>query len=391
MTFNAAPAIAAVTAANELVGRGDNRSDQVKQLAHGNVLGDTLELIVQDVIRNLYERWSRVDDLDTAGPDDRVFVLDAEAGLIYFGDGVHGRVPGLDARIVATRYRWGGGNAGELAAGTVTQGENLPSQIQDVTNPVPARGGRDAETLDQAKRRAPRELKTLGRAVTAGDFQLLAEQTPGVRVARAVVVPLRRPYTAEGIARPGIDVGRVAPGAVSIVVVPDGTGRFLAPTEGLLQTVCRHLDKYRLVTTELYVVAVQYVRLFNLTVTVVPLPGFTRTQLREAIAARLESYLHVLTGGPDGTGYGLGGTLHHAELVAQIFRVEGVDRVEELTAQYDGTAPDATPPMVWRDERQEVRNLVGCPAGAADDERITLFPDETVFIDTASLNVIVQA
>lgn len=390
VTFNAAPAIAATTASNELVGRGNNRSDQVLQLAHTNVLSGSLELIVQDVLRDVYERWSPVESFDTAGPDDKVFVLDPEAGLVYFGDGVRGRVPGLDARIVAVRYRWGGGGSGELAAGTVTQGENLPSAIQDVTNPVPARGGRDAETLEEAKRRAPRELRTLGRAVTADDYELLAGQTPGMRVAKTIVVPLRRPYTAEGMARPGIDVTRVAPGAVSIVVVPDGTSRYLAPTEGMLQTVCRHLNRYRLVTTELYVVAPQYVRIFNMNVTVVPRPGYTRTQLREAIAEHLETYLHVLKGGADGTGYPFGGTLHQSELVAQVFQVPGVDRVESLTAQYDGSAPDDVPPMVWRDERQVVRNLVDCPTGAADDERIELFPDESVFIDTTSLNVIVQ-
>ncbi len=391
VTFNAAPVIGAVTASNELVGRGNNRSDQVLRLAHGNVLADSLELLVQDVVRNLFERWTRVEDLDTAGPDDKVFVLDAEAGLIYFGDGLRGRVPGLDARVVAARYRWGGGASSELAPGTITQSETVPSPVQDITNPVPARGGRNAETLDEAKKRAPRELKTLRRAVTAGDFELLAGQTPGVRVAKTIVVPLRRPYTAEGIARPGLDVDRVAPGAISLVVVPDGAGPFLAPTEGFLQTVCRHLDKYRLVTTELYVAAPQYVRLFNLVVTVVPMPGFTRTQLREAIALRLEQYLHVLTGGVDGTGYPFGATLHQSELVAQVFRVEGVDRVEDLRVQYRGDAPDATPPMVWRDERHEDRFLVACPSADDEDDRIVLFPDENVFIDTLSLNVIVQA
>jgi hypothetical protein len=59
--------------------------------------------------------------------------------------------------------------------------------------------------------------------------------------------------------------------------------------------------------------------------------------------------------------------------------------------QYRGDAPDAVPPMVWRDERQEDRLLVGCPEAENEDERIVLFPDENVFIDTASLNVIVQA
>jgi predicted phage baseplate assembly protein len=391
LTFNAAQAIGATTVKNELVGSGTGRSDQVARLAHPNVLGDTLELSVQDIGDGQFYSWKARDDFDGASSDERAYVLDAEPGLVYFGDGIRGRVPGLGARIVALRYRYCETVDKPLPVGTVTQGENLPAFVQDVTNVVPARGGRAAETLDDAKRRAPRELKTLGRAVTVDDFELLATQTPEANIARAVVIPLRRPYTAEGIDRPGVDIERVAPGALSVVAVPVGDGLFLAPTEGMLRAVCRHLNKFRLVTTELYVVAPQYVRVFELVITVVPKPGFGRTQLREAIARRLEAYLHVLHGGVDGQGLGFGGTLHHAELVSQVFRVEGVERVEALSARYDGTAPHATPPMVWRDERREPRNLVGCPSSELDDERIVLFPDETVFVDTESLNVIVQA
>jgi hypothetical protein len=184
---------------------------------------------------------------------------------------------------------------------------------------------------------------------------------------------------------------RVAPGVITIVCVPSGKGPFLAPTTGELRLVCQYLNQFRLVTTELYVAAPQYVRIFDMTITVVPKPGFTRTQLREAIAAQLETFLHVLTGGADGTGFPFGSTLPHAELVAQVFRVDGVERVESLSARYDGTAPDATPPMAWRRERSTARNLVGCPTGALDDDRIVLAADETVFADTASLNVIVQS
>jgi predicted phage baseplate assembly protein len=393
LTWNAAPAVAALTIKDELLGRGTGRSDQTVRTSRANVLSDSLELVIEDpaAVPPVYHRYRSVENFDAVGPDDRVYVLDPEAGTIYFGDGLRGRVPALDARIVAVRYRHGGGAASEVGVARVTQGQNLPVVVQDVTNPVPARGGRDAETLDQAKARAPREFRTLGRAVTAEDYALLAEQTPGLRVARTVVIPLRRPYTAEGLARPGVDVSRVAPGALSVVVVPDGVGRYLAPTESALTAVCRHLDRYRLVTTELYVVAPQYVRLFDVTVTVTPRPGYTKTQLRELIAARLEQYLHVLTGGPDGTGYPFGTTLYQAELVAQVFRVEGVDRVEELTARYDGRDGVAVPPMVWRAERATARNLVGCPGGPLDDDRLDLYPDESVFIDLASLNVIIPA
>jgi predicted phage baseplate assembly protein len=392
ITFNAAPAIAATTVTNELVATGDGRSDQTVRLVNGNVLPATLALLVEDVVDLTYYAWSQVDDFDTAGPDDRVYVLDPEAGLVYFGDGVHGRVPGLGARIVASRYRWGGGASTELGAGTVTQGQGLPSAVQDVVNVVAARGGRDAETLDQAKLRAPQAMKTLGRAVTADDFDFLARQTTGANIARTAVIPLRRPYQAEGLTRAGVDMDRVAPGAISLVVVPAGDGLYLVPTETVLRTVCRYLDQYRLITTELYVVPPQYVRIFDLTVSVVAKPGYTRTQLRETIATRLETYFHVLTGGPDGTGSPFGGTIYYAELVAEAFRSEGVDRVEALTASYDGNAPappGEPPPMQWRPERLTPRNLVGCPTGPTDDDRIDLFADECVFVDASTLNVIV--
>jgi hypothetical protein len=391
ITFNATRAIAATTVRNELLGIGTGRSDQTAQLVNRNILVDTLSLLVQDIADDEYHVWTRVEDFDTAGPDDRVYVLDPEAGLLYFGDGVRGRVPGLNARIVAPSYRWASGASSELPVATVTKGENLPTSVSDVTNVVPARGGRDAETLDDAKKRAPRELKTLGRAVTAGDFEVLAAQTPGVQIAKTVVIPLHRPYQAEGIEQPGVDMLRTAPGAITLVCVPAGTGTFLAPTTGELRTVCTHMNKFRLVTTELYVAAPQYVRVFDLVITVVPKPGYTRTQLRELITARLEEFLHVLKGGPEGTGFPFGGTLPHAELVAQIFRVEGVERVEALSARYDGTALDAVPPMRWRSERQDPRKLVGCPMAPDEDDRIVLAADETVFVDTTSLNVIVQA
>jgi predicted phage baseplate assembly protein len=394
ITFNATSATNAETVTNEFIGVGNGLSDQTAQLNSQNVLLDSVALAVEDAGDGLLHPYIRVDDFDTAGPDDRVFVLDPEAGLIYFGDGARGAFPGLDMRVVALRYRHGGGKAAELPAGQVNQPDSVPSAVSDVTNFVAARGGKDAETLDQAKARAPRELRVRGRAVTADDFAFLAEQTPGVRIARAIVVPLRRPYQAEGFANtPGLDMARTAPGVVSVVAVPDDKTAFPTPTEGMLRTVCRYLDRFRLVTTEVYVVPPMYVRLFQLEVTIGAKPGFTRTALREAIAARLETYFHVLHGGRDGDGSSFGSTVHHADVVAQVFRVDGVDFVESLTALYDGYAPSALgdpPPMTWRRERASARRLTACPTTAVDDTQIQLFADECVFVDATTLNVIVR-
>lgn len=45
------------------------------------------------------DRWTRVDDISTAGPADRVFQVDWRTGAIQFGDGIHGAIPPAGAEI----------------------------------------------------------------------------------------------------------------------------------------------------------------------------------------------------------------------------------------------------------------------------------------------------
>ncbi len=393
LTFNAGAATNAETVTNQLLGKGNGLSDQTSKLSHGNILAGTLELAVEDPVDLQLHRWHEVSDFDAAGPDDRSYVLDPESGVLYFGDGVRGRVPAMTRRIVALRYRHGGGKAAEVPAGDVSQPQSLPSAIQDAVNIVAARGGKDAETLVEARRRAPSALRTRSRAVTGEDFEVIARETPGVRIVRALAIPLRRPLTVTGEDAPGIDVETIAPGAVSVVVVPDAEGPYPTAPEGVLRTVCRYLDQRRLITTELYIVNAQYVRIFDLEIIVVAKPGWSQSDVRAKVAARLETYFHVLTGGPDGEGTPFGAVIHHSELVAQVMRTEGVDRLEQLIAWFDGIAPAPVgedPPMSWRLERAVKHRLIACPTEPDDTDVLTLFTDENVFVDTATLNVIVR-
>jgi len=394
VSFNVGYATNAETVTNQLLGKGTGISDQTAQLSNGDILGGTLELAIEDPVDLELHRWTQVTDFDTAGPDDRVYVLDAEAGTIYFGDGIRGRIPALARRIVALRYRHGGGKAAEVAAGLVNQPDGMPSVIQDATNIVAARGGKDAETLDEAKKRTPSALRTRDRAVTAEDFEVIARETPGVRIARAEALALHKPLIAEGEDAPGVDVETVAAGVVTVVIVPDDPGPYPTATEGVLRTVCRWLDKHRLITTEVYVVPAQYVRIFNLEVVVVPSAGYALADVRETISNRLATYFHVLTGGADGTGTAFGATIHHGELVAEVMRCEGVDQVDSLVAYYDNQAPAPAgepPPMTWRLERAIPHRLTGCPTTATDSDVLVLYADENVFVDTATLNVMLRA
>jgi hypothetical protein len=144
--------------------------------------------------------------------------------------------------------------------------------------------------------------------------------------------------------------------------------------------VCCHLNRYRLVTTEVYVVPPQYARLCNFQVTLKGKPGYTRSQLQDLVGARLGTYLHVLKGGPDGTGFPFGGQLHIADLIAQVYRTEGVERVDSLQADFTRTKSNADP-------RQGT--LVLCP-GAEQGQvssPLTLGPEENVSVDLSSFTL----
>lgn len=390
LSFNVAAVTHARTVSDELLGSGDGRPGQTFQLANGDVLDGTLELAVEDRVAGLLHDYTRVPDLDGSGPDARVYTLDPESGAVQFGDGARGRPPQPRDRVVALRYRHGGGAGNDLAPGTITGSGSMPSQVTAVTNIVSALGGKDAETLDQAKARVPRSLKVRERAVTASDFQFLTLQTPGLTVGRAEIVPLRRPFADPDLSGPGLDLGPTAPGAVSVVVVPQQETLFPRPTAGELRTVCAWLDQHRLVTTEVHVVPPMYVRLYDLDLQVVAHAGYSTALLRETIAADLEAWLHPLTGGDDGQGWVFGSELSHSALVARLFGIDGVARVERLSAWFDSNAPSEggdPGPQIGRSARLVPKQLTDCPEGSTQTGRLQLLADEVVFVDTASMNV----
>jgi predicted phage baseplate assembly protein len=250
--------------------------------------------------------------------------------------------------------------------------------LMNVTNFVAADGGADAEVLDDAEVRARKELSTRSRAVTASDFQWIALQTPTARVARAVPVPFERPLSggANGL-NP-----TMAPGVVSVVAVPleGGDGPEPLPTRTFLRAVCAQLDAHRLVTTEVYAVPPQYARIVNLRVIVNAQPGYTRSQLQDLVGARLAEYLHVLTGGVDGSGFPFGSQIHIADLIAQVFRVEGVERVVSLQADFERTKSNAVPRKGF---------LRQCPDPNLPNEtdHIDLAPEETASFDANSFSL----
>ncbi|MEA2194701.1 MAG: hypothetical protein QOG42_1135 [Solirubrobacteraceae bacterium] len=302
----------------ELLGAGTGEARQEHRVVHTPVLPASLQIEVEE--EDGFVAWQRVDGLDASGEGDRHYTVDPEAGVVRFGDGAHGLAPPIGRRIRTGGYRYGGGRAGNVAAKAI---DKIDVPAVKPANPLPARGGADAETVAAALERIPGELRRHDRAVTRGDFADLALATPGADVGRAECLALFHPQ------RPD----RESAGVVSVVVWPREDRRdpnAPMPDRALLDSVCAHLDERRLVTTELYVLPPTY-RKVAVAVGLEVKPGYGVDAVRRWVELVIRQYLAPLPPfGPAGAGWPLGRRVHGPELEAAALQVEGVEFLNGL-------------------------------------------------------------
>ena len=312
------------TVAGRIVGESDGTPDQEMPLPGASVDAASLVLEVEDPERG-FVPWRRTDDLATAGRDDAVFVLDAEAGTVRFGDGLRGVVPRLGMRVRVALMRAGGGGAGNLPPGTLarisgTAQDGSPVTRLTVAQPLAMEGGDEAETLAEAELRIPALFRHRNRAVTEDDYRALAASAPGVRLGRVEVLPRFKPHQRRS------DV----PGVVTVMVLPRKDLRQAhnpRPDRPTLERVDAHLDELRPATTELYVIGCEYVQL-GLATSITIAEGAGRDATVQAVREALRADLWALApGGPSGGGWPLGRAVSDRELEVVIARVPGVGTV----------------------------------------------------------------
>jgi predicted phage baseplate assembly protein len=186
-----------------------------------------------------------------------------------------------------------------------------------VTNPLPATGGSDRETIDDAKNRAPYTIKSRDRAVTTEDYEMLALRA-STQLQRARCVP-----------------DRSNRGHVTLALVPkadirgDELTRRLVPSNEVLRYVKRYLDERKLVGTVLNVVRPRYKDL-SLRVVLIRRTVGTSDRLRKDIELKLRRFLHALVGGRDGKGWEFGRPVLKAEIIHLIEEVPGVEGVDSI-------------------------------------------------------------
>ncbi len=359
--INAAMLEQRVAVSNEKLADGDGQPDQIFTLARRGVVPQSVRI---DVVESSGARtWAAVDDLMAAGPEVRVasavpagqawndqrpsevYLVDAEAGTVRFGDGLRGRRPPRGARIVA-QYDICDGRAGNVAAGAINGGPGLPPGVKPA-NPLPTWGGADAEAVLDGEKRVAAFIRHRDRLVTADDFGEIARRAPGVDIARVEVLAAYHPDL--GASQPGD-----APGVVTLMLVPRYDPLHPdtpEPDRAFINALCKHLDARRLVTTELVLRGPAYVPLW-LSVGITVAGGYTVPDVRDAVKARLRALLAPartdgatdLPGLDDG--WPLTRAVNRLELAAEVARVRGVLRVNGVAlAKGDGSEVPTELPM----------------------------------------------
>jgi hypothetical protein len=278
-------------------------------------------------VTEVWVRWQPRPHLHFSGPDDRHYALERTRGRVRCGDGRRGRlVPAGSSNVRARRYQTGGGLSGNVAAGRLTQ---LLSGVpaQSVTNPRAAEGGADGEALAGVYSRGPLTLRHRGRAVCAADYEALArEASPAVALARAL---------------PATTASHVpVAGHVTVIIVPHSHDPRPQPTFELRREVGEYLARRApasLAASRIAVVGPTYLPVGVGAVVVPRDPGDARA-IKTAVVEALARFLHPLTGGPDGEGWGFGRDVFASDVASVLAAIPGIDAIRRLQLQHAGVA-----------------------------------------------------
>ena len=193
-------------------------------------LKNDIEVVVGNIT------FSPVFNIVSAQSTDEVYVVntdDNSVTSIRFGNGVFGTIPPVGVDIEAT-YRVllserEADNFGNLNTSAINTIEDAILGLTEVTNNASLSGGRDEESIEEAKINIPRSVRTGDRAVSVDDFVSIAEQFPGV--AKAIALQGENDLD------------------IDLYIAPDGGG---APSQQLKNDIIIHFESRKMIRTKVF-------------------------------------------------------------------------------------------------------------------------------------------
>ena len=370
----------------EILGTSDGEPGQSFALTHTPVLEPTdAEIIEVEELHTgelIFVPWQRVTDFASSTHYDRHYTLELATGEVCFGPGIrqqdgtlrqYGRIPAARRTIRIRSYRHGGGAIGNVPAHKLQVLRTSLAYITRVTNLARAEGGRDQETLAEAKMRARREIRSQNRAVTAEDFESLTQSATRDVARVRCLVPGGISSTGRDFAMDKVQVSST--GIVGLHIVPavhlsleQGNLTRLQLTSQIKNKIRGYLDQYRLLTTPIHVQEPDYLGV-KIIVKVALAPYSQAPNVRPRILHALRRFISPLPLpawereqaiteylGPEWEGWPFGKDLYGAELFTLVQHVQGVQHVLDLQMSYQLLDLDHAP-QSYRDDLTDTDNI----------------------------------
>jgi hypothetical protein len=282
-----------------------------------NVLDDPITVFI-DTGEEIQEWDVTTEPLERFGPTDQVVNVNLLSDRVdfRFGDNVNGKSP-LAGQVITFRYRTGGGIRGRIGADAINDSQSIsplppatsPVQVQ-FRNPAPSSGGTDRESLDQAKKRAPRDFVV--RAFAADRPASIVTEGDYAQVASTFAHPV---YGSVAKAVATIRTGLNA-NLVEVFALANGPDTLVVPSAGLKIALETFFSEFNVLTDTVRVLD-GALRVVDTDMTVVISRNADASFVKERVTAALDQFF-------DTTNREMGQALYVSDIVEVVTAIDGV-------------------------------------------------------------------
>ncbi len=308
-----------------ILGNGTGVSAQEFTINQKNISYDDFDLIVgyQKDGGLLFDRWNKVEDFFSSQKEDQDYVLDCEKGKITFGDHKMGQAPRKGTNnIRISGFATTLGRNSNIKAGMISSVKSENGNIKElkIEQICSASGGTDAENFDDVKAKAANILNNNQKAVTVEDYERIAKETPGLVIKSIKVLPSYLP-------------GKMDRNLNCVtIVVRGGNEQRDATLHNYEQNIKKHIDRYRLINTKVFVTGPTYI---GLTISGQIVVNSYYRKSANVISESIRTFVEELN-------KNCGETLYYGDLFGLIDRLDCVSYVDKLYITPQGDYVDRT-------------------------------------------------
>lgn len=333
---------------SDVVVTSNGNSNQYVDILKNNVLDDPIIVYIET--DKTSTEWKRVDFLETAQATDQVFAVEHYDTFtrVKFGDNNNGKAP-IDGQIIRAKYRTGGGIRGRIGRNSINEsrsigGTQTASTAVLFNNSSPSRGGYDNESIESAKKRAPRTYSVHDNIATADDYSIISstfkhpvygsvsksvvvvrtgieygDPTDGTTNLDYVIQQIRAAPTVED-AKQYMLANYVNKNIVDMYLLQEGDNLPIAPSNGLKTSLQNYITTLNVFTDEL--------RIYDGSLLAIDIEA-TVVLTRNADAAIVkEQVLSAINNVFDISNRDMGQQFNRSDLIYAIKNVDGVKTVD---------------------------------------------------------------